>query len=306
MSLATHEEEIFTDSLEDERTSPIEEIVKETPSLDPIYESFIEATINKQKTTRKRKATVPIESASESTKISTKPKNSRNSPTTGDDKSLPDHDDDSEKTQSSKSKSNKKRKADDSVPSVPPKQNTPKLNKKEKAIQQFMLDVLPSLKKTVKQQKSRSNTFRIREYGDTYFKSDSKYVPTYILPLFHFLGTEEITCTRYGNFDGKHMVKTSAGFTHASFLLNHCDELNENERNIVMQKYGKEWFKIPSKDGVKASSAFRYGEKNEFKIILVGIYEDSFITDDKTEVLTINPILRYEPIRAKKDGKEKE
>lgn len=223
-----------------------------------------------------------------------------------DDKPPTDSTDVNEKTQSSSKKANKRRKVDDSSDGTVPKPSSSKLSKKEKAIQDFMLDILPTLKKNMKSQKTKQSPFRIREQNQ-YFDKGSKYLPTYLLPLFHFLGTEEITCSRYGNFDGKHMVKTDFGFKHASLLINHCEELSSDERNYLMTKYGKEWFKIPSKDGVKAASANRYGDKGEFKIILVGVYEDSFLNDEGVEVMTINPILRYDPIKlTKKESKEKE
>lgn len=216
------------------------------------------------------------------------------------DSSPPDLPNDSEKTEHAPKKTVKRRKVDNPPDGPSGKSYVTKLSKKEQAIQDFMFDILPALKKNLKQRKTQSDSFKIRDHGD-YFSSSSKYVPTYMLSLFHFLGTEEVVCTRYGNFDGKHMVKTTAGFNHASLLINHCDSLSENEVSYLMRKFGKEWFKIPSKDGVKASSANRYGDKGEFKIILSGIYEDSFLDAEGKEVLTINPILRYEPIKAKKE-----
>jgi len=212
----------------------------------------------------------------------------------------PNFPDDTEKVESAPKKTVKRRKVDSTPDGSGTKPNPPKLSKKEQAVQDFMLDILPALKKNLKQKKSQSQAFRIRDHGE-YFTASSKFIPTYLLGLFHFLGVEEIVCSRYGNFDSKHMVKTSAGFNHASLLINHCDSLGENEISYLMKKFGKEWFKIPSKDGVKASSANRYGDKGDFRVILVGLYEDSFRDSEGAEVFTINPILRYEPVKAKKE-----
>lgn len=207
---------------------------------------------------------------------------------------------DTETSEPAPKKANKRRKVDSAPDGHTGKSGPSKLSKKEQAIQDFMLDILPALKKNMKQKKSQGQAFKIRDHG-SYFTAGSKYVPTYLLSLYHFLGTEEVICSRYGNFDSKHMVKTTAGFNHASLLINHCDSLAEAEISYLMKKFGKEWFKIPSKDGPKASSAHRYGEKGEFRVILIGMYEDSFMNEDGSEVFTINPILRYEPVKGKKE-----
>ena len=212
---------------------------------------------------------------------------------------------DAETSEPSSKKSNKRRKVDTALDGAGAKQQASKLSKKEQAVQDFMLDILPALKKNLKQRKTQESQFKIKEHAE-YFQPTSKAIPTYCLRLFFFLGTEEIICSRYGNFSGnKHMVKTDAGFNHASLLINHCDSITEEESSYLMKKYGTEWFKIPSKDAAMASSANHFGDKGLFKMILVGLYEDSFKNDTGEELQTINPILRYQPIKAKKE-KERE
>jgi hypothetical protein len=250
-----------------------------------------------KKTRAKKKDKITMSSAVEG-EVSYSPK-ADGSPNAASDSSPPDLPNDLEKNEPTTKKANKRRKVDNPSDGSAGKSTATKLSKKDQAIQEFMLDILPALKKNLKQKKTHNQSFKIRNHGD-YFASNSTYIPTYLLSLFHFLGTEEIVCTRYGNFDGKHMVKTTCGFNHASMLINHCDSLGESEVTYLMKKFGKEWFKIPSKDGVKAASANRYGDMGAFKIILIGLYEDSFMNSVGEEVLTINPILRYEPIKPKK------
>lgn len=178
-----------------------------------------------------------------------------------------------------------------------------KLSKKEKAVNDFMMEILPAMKKTLKQKKANSSPFHIKDHSE-YFQASSHFKPTFCLSLFHFLGKNEIHCSRYGNFEGKHLVKTHDGFKHVQLLLSHCDSLSEDECKYLMTRFGKEWYKIPSKDGVKAQSASKYGTRGEFKITLIGLYEDSFYSvDEDKEIKTINPILKYEPLTIKEKEK---
>ena len=94
------------------------------------------------------------------------------------------------------------------------------------------------------------------------------------------------------------MVKCDNGFKHVSLLMGHC-EFAPDEAEFIMKKYGREWFKIPSKDETKVTAAQTFGDKGAFKIILTSVYEDCFIDKDGKKVMTINPVLRYEPIKAK-------
>lgn len=201
----------------------------------------------------------------------------------------------------------KKRKIATAVESEPRESTAigPKKTKNDAIIEQFMIDTLPALRKNIKQQKATQENFKIRNYAH-YFKSNSGFLPTFILPLFHFLGKEEIICSRVSDFNGKKFVKTEAGFHQASLIANNALDLTDEERDYLMKKFGKEYFKIPTKDYVKAASACKYGEKNEFRVTLVGLYEDSFLNDVGEEISTINPILRYDPIRPKPEKKKKE
>lgn len=180
-----------------------------------------------------------------------------------------------------------------------------KKKKKEKAFSQFITDVLPSLKKEMVRKKKEP--FDWDRYSH-YFKPDSGYMPTFILPLFRFLLADEIICDRYGNFDNKHRVKTAAGHKRVMDLSEHNDilELTPEMLHYFARRFGVEWFKIPSKDGFRAKSAAAAGHEGQFKIILTGLYEDSF-TDSATgqEVVTINPILMYEPVLPPPPKKER-
>jgi hypothetical protein len=197
----------------------------------------------------------------------------------------------------------KKRKID--VAPAPDASDKPgaKKSKKDQTLEHFLLDTLPALRKNMKQAKIAQSSFKIRDHND-YFKANSRYIPTFILPLFHFLAKEEINCSKIADFDGKKFVKTDAGFVHASFISHQAVDLTEEDVSYLMRKYGKEWFKIPSKDYVKAVSASKYGDKGEFKVTLIGVYEDSFVNSEGQEILTINPILRYDSCVSKKKEKE--
>jgi hypothetical protein len=133
--------------------------------------------------------------------------------------------------------------------------------------------------------------------------ASSKFKPTFILPLFNFLGKNEITCTRYGKFDNgkRHMVKTTNGYEHASLLMGHCDFTPE-ESEFLMKKYYAEWYKIPSKDEAKVNAAQEFGNKGHFKVILTGLYEDSFLDSEGNKIFTVNPVLRYEPIKKERES----
>lgn len=191
------------------------------------------------------------------------------------------------------------------------KSSTASSNKKrtEKAISQFLTDILPALKKEMVKRKKESFSW---EPYLPYFKADSGYIQTFILPLFRFLEKDEIICTRYGLFDNRHMVKTSAGFERVMLLSRHCDEedFSSDVQQYLTKRFGKEWFKIPSKDGFRAKAAAASGHEGCFKVILTGLFEDSFqdVTTGET-VYTINPSLMYEPCRPpppKKEKKKKE
>lgn len=179
----------------------------------------------------------------------------------------------------------------------------------EKAISQFLTDILPALKKEMVKRKKESFSW---EPYLPYFKADSGYIQTFILPLFRFLEKDEIICNRYGLFDNRHMVKTSAGFERVMLLSRHCDEeeFSPDVQQYLTKRFGKEWFKIPSKDGFRAKAASASGYEGCFKVILTGLFEDSFqdVTTGET-VYTINPSLMYEPCRPpppKKERKKKE
>lgn len=157
-----------------------------------------------------------------------------------------------------------------------PKQTGPKKSRKEVVIGAFIGSVLPALRKELSMKKKVK--FDISEY-DRYFTEKSKFLATYVLPLFHFLRKNEIVCTRVGEYDGKVMIKTAEGFNHTTKLLNFLgnqDQISEEERTYLLSKFGKEWFKIPFKDKVKAMGASRLGEEGCFKVILTGVHFDKF------------------------------
>lgn len=190
-----------------------------------------------------------------------------------------------------------------STPTAPP----PKKSKKDQLVEDFMITQLPALRKEIKLRKKEQSTFNIRDYPD-YFKAGSEYTPTYCLSLFNFLGKNEIVCSQYGCFDkSRHMVKTNEGFTHASLIISSLgDTISPEESEHMISRFGREWFKIPAKDSSRASTAFRFGEGHQFKVVLTGIYNDSFFADKGEEILTVNPILRYEPLRAPSQKVKKE
>lgn len=183
--------------------------------------------------------------------------------------------------------------------------NATKKKKKEQAFTQFITDVLPSLKKEMIRKKKEA--FDWEDYSK-YFRPDSGYVATFMLPLFRFLLTDEIVCDRYGNFDNKHRVKTAVGHKRVMDLSENSDvlELTPEMIHYFNKRFGVEWFKIPSKDGFRAKAAAAAGYEGQFKVILTGLYEDSF-TDNATgkEVVTINPTLMYEPVLPPPPKKER-
>lgn len=177
----------------------------------------------------------------------------------------------------------------------------PRRSKKELLLEDFVVNQLPAMKKEIKLKKKGQKSFNVRDYPQ-YFKANSGFMPTYCLSLFNFLGKNEILCTHYGIFHNptRHMIKTVEGFNHANLLLTSLgvDALTGDETEHIMKKFGTEWFKIPAKDEPRVSSAYRFGDKHQFKVILTGIYEDSFFDEDGEEIITANPVLRYEPYRA--------
>lgn len=175
----------------------------------------------------------------------------------------------------------------------------------EKALGQFLSDVLPALKKEMIRKKKEP--FSWEGYAH-YFKPDSKYVATFCLPLFRFLEKDEIICNRYGCFENRHMVKTSAGFDRVMLLSRNLDqdELPPDVQQYLTQRFGREWYKIPSKDGFRAKAAAASGHEGMFKVILVGLFEDSFQDAATGEtVYTINPSLMFEPLRPPPPKKER-
>jgi len=176
--------------------------------------------------------------------------------------------------------------------------------KAKRGVDQFLSDLLPNLKKEMTHKKKV--VFDLTTY-DAFFKHDSGYIATYLLPLFHFLAKTEIVCTRYGNYEGKHMVKTSHGFERVMILARYADpeDFTADIQTFCTQKYGKEWFKIPQKDGFRAKAAASAGHEGCFRVILTGVFLDSFINADRVEVHTINPVLTYESCRAPPPKKEK-
>jgi hypothetical protein len=91
-------------------------------------------------------------------------------------------------------------------------------------------------------------------------------------------------------------------------LSRNCDEeeLPAEVQQFLTKRFGKEWFKIPSKDGFRAKAAAAAGYEGCFKVILTGLFEDSFQDTQTGEtVYTINPSLMYEPCRPPPPKKEK-
>jgi hypothetical protein len=206
-------------------------------------------------------------------------------------------------------KRKRKGKADVSNSSEGGEQNSnpiAKKSRKDQIVDDFILTQLPALRKEIKLKKKVEKQFNIREYPQ-YFVQNAKCIPCYLLPLFHFLGRSEIVCSQYGVFNGnKHMVKTTEGFNHVGILTSSCPDISAEEASYLMTRFGREWFKIPAKDQARVASAYRYGDKHEFKVILSGIYEDSFFDDEGFEVFTINPVLRYEAVLKPSISKKKE
>lgn len=164
----------------------------------------------------------------------------------------------------------------------------------EKDIENFLKDTLPSLKKEM--HKRKREPFDLSAYS-AYFKEKSKVIPTYMLPLFNFVQKTEVVCTRYGCFNGKHMVKCSEGFNRVMLLSKHADpeQFTPDIQKYCSQRFGKDWFKIPPKDGYRAKAAAAAGHDGMFKVILIGVTFDSFLDKDTNEeVQTINPNLLFE------------
>ena len=174
-----------------------------------------------------------------------------------------------------------------------------KKSRKDKLLDDFLITQLPALQKDVKLKKKEKKSFRIRDYAD-YFKAGSEWTPTYCLALFNFLGKEEILCDRYGVFQGnRHCVHTLDGFTHASLIQSNAGHmLSPEETHFIMNRYGKEWFKIPAKDAPNVTTAHRFGDAHQFKVIIFGIEEGSFYGKDGEEILSLTPKLRYEAYKA--------
>jgi len=174
-----------------------------------------------------------------------------------------------------------------------------KKSRKDKLLDDFLITQLPALQKDVKLKKKDQVAFHIRDYAD-YFKPGSEWTPTYCLALFNFLGRNEILCDRYGVFEGgRHSVHTVDGFTHANIIQSSVgDMLSPEETTFMMQRYGKEWFKIPPKDAPHVSTAYRFGDGHQFKVIIYGIEEGSFFGKNGEEILSLYPKLRYEAYKA--------
>ena len=185
----------------------------------------------------------------------------------------------------------------------PPKTTRVKKDK-TKSIQNFLNEVLPALKKEMV--KKKTEPFSLAPYADL-FKPDSKYIATYLLPLFRFLEKNTIVCNRYGCWDGKHQVKTTAGFERVMYLSKNLDEASfpADMQQYCTSRFGKEWYKIPAKDGFRAKAAFSNGFEGCFTVTLVGVYTDSFLDDKGQTVLTVNPVLSYDSVRPPAPKKEK-
>lgn len=185
--------------------------------------------------------------------------------------------------------------SDGTQPPAPPS----KKSRKDKLLDDFLMTQLPALQKDVKLKKKDQVAFHIRDYAD-YFKAGSEWTPTYCLALFNFLGKNEILCDKYGVFQGnRHCVKTLDGFNHANLIQSNAGHmLSPEETTFMMQRYGKEWFKIPPKDAPHVSTAYRFGDGHQFKVIIYGIEEGSFFGKEGKEILSLTPKLRYEAYKA--------
>lgn len=170
--------------------------------------------------------------------------------------------------------------------------------KGEAAVKHFIDSVLPALRKEMA--KKKKNVFKLDDHADL-FLPNSPIRPAYLLPLFHFLGKNEILCDKFREFDSKAMVHTKDGFNQCMKINKYStpDVISEHELTEIMKRFGKEWHKIPAKDKVRVAAAIRAGASGEFKIILSGIYYDSFYDDKGEEIKIAVPILNYEGIRAK-------
>jgi len=167
--------------------------------------------------------------------------------------------------------------------------------KMQKEAELFINDVLPNLRKEMVRKKKVN--FDLKEYA-TYLKPDSGFVPTFCLPLFHFMGKNEILCTRYGLYDGKHSVKTTAGHDRVMWVSKNIkqDQLSEEMMTYMNRRFSPEWYKIPSSYGLRAKAAANNGHEGKFRVILVNVYFDSFINKEGEKVETINPVLAFEPV----------
>lgn len=182
-----------------------------------------------------------------------------------------------------------------------------KIRKTDGIVLNFKQSLLPQLKKEMDSFKKKKEDFNLEAYA-AFFAPNSGTVATYILPLFRFLGKNTITCSRYGLFDTKHCVKTTEGFDRVLVLSNSADpaDFTPDIQAFCAARYGKEWFKIPAKDGYKAKAACSGGHDKMFKVILTGVFFDSFIdSTTNEEVQTINPVLQYEPMAAPPPKKER-
>lgn len=177
--------------------------------------------------------------------------------------------------------------------------------KKRKEVDMFVEDYLPNLKKEMLVKKKPS--FDLSKYAD-YFKPDSGYVATFILPLFHFIGKNEIVCTRYGNYNGKECVKTNAGFNRVMWVSANQKKMgiDEDVMNYLNRRFSAQWYKIPYRDAFRAKAVASTGHEGKFKVILTNVYTDSFVNKEGETVQTLNPVLSFEPISGGGVGGEAE
>lgn len=175
-------------------------------------------------------------------------------------------------------------------------------------LETFIGGMLPALRKEMV--KKKADAFSLESCAE-YFQENSKYLATYILPLFRFLEKTSVICSRYGNYDGKHQVKTNMGFARVNYLSKYLtkEAFPPEMERYCMARFGKEWFKIPAKDGFRAKAAAANGHQGAFIVTLTGVYTDSFINKEGEKVLTINPLLSFESVRPpapKKERKKRE
>ena len=163
---------------------------------------------------------------------------------------------------------------------------------------EFLKEYINDIKK--EQKEKEKAMFTLADLGalKPIFKKNSHVRPAYCLPLFNFMHSLSILCTKVNNgTKGKCSVWTTDNMRRLEIY----EQMNigDGDLKALYEKFKWSWIKIPADDAGAAKDALEKSKTSprSFYVILRGVKEETFFDEVTGQKVTIcKPILEYSSV----------